>query len=66
MLVVVASKSVVKPKGRCADMRPSRGMGNINPSKVPKTITKRDGNLPVELYKRGGKVDKCSCKKPSK
>lgn len=47
-------------------MRPSRGMGNINPSKVPKTITKRDGNLPVELYKRGGKVDKCSCKKPSK
>lgn len=29
-------------------------MGNIAPSKVPKTITKRDGNEPVELYAEGG------------
>lgn len=37
-------------------------MGNIAPSKVPKTITKRDGNLPVSLYKQGGKVGKKECK----
>jgi hypothetical protein len=37
-------------------MRPSRGMGDIAPSKVPKTTKKRDGNEPVELYKKGGKV----------
>lgn len=36
-------------------MRPSRGMGAIAPSKVPKrTTVKRDGNEPVGLYKRGG------------
>ena len=39
-------------------MRPSRGMGAIAPSKMPKTRTvkKRDGNEPVKLYKKGGKV----------
>jgi len=31
-------------------------MGAIAPSKVPKTITKRDGTDPVELYKQGGGV----------
>lgn len=36
-------------------MRPSRGMGAIAPSKVPKrTTVKRDGNEPVKLYKKGG------------
>ena len=35
-------------------MRPSRGMGAIAPSKVPKTIRKRDGNEPVALYADGG------------
>jgi hypothetical protein len=41
-------------------MRPSRGMGAIAPSKVPKvrTIRKRDGNEPVALYKKGGKVSR--------
>lgn len=41
-------------------MRPSRGMGAIAPSKVPKvrTIKKRDGNEPVALYKKGGKVSR--------
>ena len=41
-------------------MRPSRGMGAIAPSKVPKvrTIKKRDGNEPVSLYKKGGSVKK--------
>ena len=34
---------------------PSRGMGTINPKKV-RTIKKRDGNEPVELYSEGGKT----------
>ena len=38
-------------------MRPSRGMGVIAPSKMPRTRTvkKRDGDEPVKLYKKGGK-----------
>jgi len=41
-------------------MRPSRGMGAIAPSKVPKvrTIKKRDGNEPVALYAKGGAVSR--------
>lgn len=38
-------------------MRPSRGMGCINPAKQPRTVKKRDGNEPVKLYKEGGKVN---------
>ena len=40
-------------------MRPSRGMGDINPSKMPKpkVIKKRDGDYPVDVYKEGGKVN---------
>jgi hypothetical protein len=38
-------------------MQPSRGMGAIAPSKIPKTTKKRDGNEPVELYKAGGGVN---------
>lgn len=37
-------------------MRASRGMGIINPKKMPKTTVKRDGNEPVKLYKKGGEV----------
>ena len=39
----------------------SRGMGAILPSKVPKPriIKKRDGNAPVKVFKKGGKVKKC-------
>jgi len=39
-------------------MRASRGMGAISPRKVPKNraVMKRDGDEPVTLYKRGGKV----------
>lgn len=39
-------------------MRPSRGMGAISSSKVPKprTVKKRDGCEPVKLFKQGGKV----------
>ena len=39
-------------------MRPSRGMGGIAPSKMPKarTIKKKDGNEPVEVFKEGGKT----------
>ena len=38
-------------------MRPSRGMGAIN-SKVLKSIKKRDGIEPVQIYKDGGKVSR--------
>ena len=38
-------------------MRASRGMGDINPKKMPKTVIKRDGNEPVKLYKKGGGVN---------
>jgi hypothetical protein len=31
-------------------------MGAIAPSKVPKLIKKRDGNEPVKVFKKGGKV----------
>ena len=37
-------------------MMPSRGMGAVNPKKLPRTIKKRDGNYPVGLYKEGGKA----------
>ena len=36
-------------------MMPSRGMGAVNPKKV-RTIKKRDGNEPVELYAKGGEA----------
>lgn len=38
-------------------MMPSRGMGAVNPKKLPRTTKKRDGNEPVGLYKEGGKVN---------
>lgn len=31
-------------------------MGAVNPAKLPRTVKKRDGNQPVELYKDGGEV----------
>jgi hypothetical protein len=34
-------------------MRPSRGMGIINPKKL-RSIKKRDGDEPVALYSKGG------------
>ena len=34
-------------------MRPSRGMGIMNPAKI-RSIRKRDGNEPVKLFKQGG------------
>ena len=41
-------------------MRPSRGMGNINPSKMPgkKVIHRKDNPNDVEMYAKGGKVGK--------
>ena len=38
---------------------PSRGLGSIAPSKMPKarTVKKKDGNEPVEVFKEGGKVN---------
>jgi len=39
-------------------MRASRGMGDINPSKMPKakTIVRKDNPNDVTMYKKGGKV----------
>lgn len=41
-------------------MRPSRGMGDINPSKMPgkKIIKRKDDPDKVEMYAKGGKVGK--------
>lgn len=40
-------------------MRPSRGMGIINPSKMPgkKIIHRKDNPDDVEMYKKGGSVN---------
>jgi len=40
-------------------MLPSRGMGDINPSKMPKgkKIVRKDDPNDVEVYKKGGKVN---------
>ena len=38
-------------------MMPSRGMGAVRPG-VIKTIRKKDGDAPVTVYKKGGKVSK--------
>ena len=40
-------------------MRASRGMGDINPSKMPKakTITRKDNPNKVEVFAEGGKVN---------
>ena len=40
-------------------MRPSRGMGDINPSKMPKgkKITRKDDPNKVDLFAEGGKVN---------
>ena len=39
-------------------MRPSRGMGDINPSKMPgkKTIKRKDNPNKVAMYAEGGKT----------
>ena len=39
-------------------MRASRGMGAINPSKMPKgkTIVRKDNPNDVTMFKRGGEV----------
>ena len=44
-------------------MRPSRGMGAINPAKQPRTVKKRDGNEPVSLFKEGGLYDNINAKR---
>ena len=40
-------------------MRPSRGMGDINPAKMPKAkrITRKDDPNKVDLFAEGGKVN---------
>jgi len=41
-------------------MKASRGMGDINPSKMPKgkMIVRKDNPNDVEVYKKGGKTGK--------
>ena len=40
-------------------MLASRGMGAINPKKMPKArvVKKRDGDYPVDMYAEGGSVN---------
>ena len=40
-------------------MRPSRGMGDINPSKMPKakTVVRKDNPNDVSVYAEGGEVN---------
>ncbi|MEN6402266.1 MAG: hypothetical protein ABFD94_10020 [Armatimonadia bacterium] len=48
-------------------MRPSRGMGAISPSKMPKGVRKaRRDDTDFTQYKEGGKVAKCACKPTKK
>lgn len=49
-------------------MKASRGMGNVNPSKMPKgkKIIRKDDPNSVEVYKHGGKVNLPSIIKASK
>jgi hypothetical protein len=35
-------------------MMPCRGMGAVNPKKLPRTVKKRDGDEPVKLFAKGG------------
>jgi hypothetical protein len=35
-------------------MRPCRGMGAVNPSKLPKKIVRKDNPNSVDLYRKGG------------
>lgn len=46
-------------------MMPSRGLGAINPSKMPgkKIIKRKDKPQDVDMYKKGGAVKrpKCTC-----
>jgi hypothetical protein len=49
-------------------MKASRGMGDINPSKMPKgkKIVRKDKPQDVEMYKKGGKVSLPSTPKAPK
>lgn len=49
-------KHAVPARPRCTEMRASRGMGAIAPSKMPKakTITRKDDPNKVEMYAKGG------------
>jgi len=35
-------------------LRSSRGMGAVNPKKLPKAVMRKDANVPTELYAEGG------------
>lgn len=39
-------------------MMPSRGMGSMAPSKIPRA-KRRGDDKPVKLFKKGGKVKRC-------
>ena len=45
----------VRHAGSLYNMMASRGMGDISPAKI-RQIKKRDGNEPVKVYQKGGKL----------
>jgi hypothetical protein len=55
--VLMDAPSAARPKGRCTDMRASRGMGCINPAKMPKgTVKQRRDNTDFTEYAEGGEA----------
>jgi hypothetical protein len=55
----MAVLNVVKHAVKWCNMRASRGMGAIAPSKMPKKkiITRKDDPNKVEMFKKGGKIN---------
>lgn len=47
-------------------MRPSRGMGIVNPKKLKRKIKRKDNPDEVDVYKRGGSINLPSRKQRSK
>ena len=47
-----------RPTVGCVEMRPSRGMGAVAPSKMPKPkkVVRKDKPQDVTVFKKGGKV----------
>jgi len=37
-------------------MMPSRGMGAVNPNKLPKRVKRKDDPNEVDMYAKGGKA----------
>lgn len=68
MHVVAVSKCAARLKVGLFNMRTSRGMGDISPTKMPKkkVIRRKDNPDEVDMYKKGGKINLPSRKQRNK